>query len=90
MITCLNTSDIENIAETKFGGLLQQVDLGKLDVFELSKHNQLDIQEELLHVVLDPVDNTQASSYVGDDVVFVKNCVLVKDDPINGFGNRLN
>ena len=54
----INTSDIEDIADTEFGELLQQVHLGELDVVDSRIHERLDMSEKLLGVVLDPADET--------------------------------
>ena len=51
-------SDIEDIADTEFGELLQQVHLGELDVVDSRIHKRLDMSEELLGVVSDPADDT--------------------------------
>ena len=55
---CINTSDIEDISDTEFSELLQQVHLGKLDVVDSLIHEWLDMLEELLGVVSDPADDT--------------------------------
>ena len=51
-------SDIEDIAGTKFGKLLQQVHLGELDVVDWCIHERQDMLEELLGGVLVPADDT--------------------------------
>ena len=53
---------IEDIAGTEFIELLQQMHLGKLDVVDLCIIERLDILEELLGVVLAPVDDTLSTS----------------------------
>ena len=44
-------SNIEDIADTEFGELLQQVHSGELDVVHSCIHEQLDMSEELLGYV---------------------------------------
>ena len=51
-------SNIEDIADTEFSELLQQVHLGELDVVNLRIHERLDMSEELLGVVSDLADDT--------------------------------
>ena len=41
--TCINTSDIDDIANAEFGELLQQVHLGELDVVDLRIHERLEM-----------------------------------------------
>ena len=57
-ITCINTFDIEDIADMDFCELMQQVHLGELDVVDSRIHERLDMSEELLGVVSDPADDT--------------------------------
>ena len=53
---------IEDIAGTEFNELLQQMHLGELNVVDLRIIERLDILEELLGVVLAPVDDTLSTS----------------------------
>ena len=50
-------SEIENFAYTGFDELVEHVDLGEPDVVEFCTDSQ-DMLEELLNVVLVPVDDT--------------------------------
>ena len=56
----LKGKNIEDIVDTEFGKLLQQVHLGKLNVVDsrIHVHERLDMSEELMSVVSDPVDDT--------------------------------
>ena len=51
-------SEIEDIADTEFDEVLQQVQLDECDVVNSCKDEQLDMLEELLAVVSAPADNT--------------------------------
>ena len=51
-------SEMEDIADTEFGKLLQQVHLGKLDIVDLSINERLDMLVELLGVVSYAADDT--------------------------------
>ena len=48
-------SKIEDIADTEFNELLEQVDLGELDVVESHIDEWQDMSEKLLGIVLAPV-----------------------------------
>ena len=50
-------SKIEDIADTEFDELLQQVHLGELNVVNSRINERLDMSEELLGVVSAPADN---------------------------------
>ena len=54
----MNISEIENIPNTEFDELLQQVHLGKLGVVDLHINERLDMSEELLSVISNPADDT--------------------------------
>ena len=55
-------SEIEDIADSKFDELLQQVQLGKHDVVDLRIDERQDMSEELLGVVSAPADDTLSTS----------------------------
>ena len=55
-------SEIKDIADTEFDELLQQVHLGEVNVVDLRINERLDMSEELLGVVSDPVDDTLSTS----------------------------
>ena len=62
MITCIKVFKIEDIADTEFDQLLQQVHLSEHDVVDSCINEQLDMSEELLGVVSDAVDDTLNTS----------------------------
>ena len=55
-------SEIEDITDTEFEELLQQVHLGELDVVDSRINERLDTSEELLGIVSDPADDTLSTS----------------------------
>ena len=55
-------SEIEDITDTEFDELLQQVHLGELNIVDSRINERLDMSEELLGVVLYPVGDTLSSS----------------------------
>ena len=53
-------SEIEDIVDTEFDKLLQQLHLSKLE--DLCINEWLDMPEELLDIISDPVDDTLSTS----------------------------
>ena len=74
--TCINMSEIEDIADKEFDELLQQVHLGELDVVDSRINERLDMSEELLGGVSNQADDTLSSSGMQWELS-VKNCVPI-------------
>ena len=55
-VTCINMSEIKNIAGTEFDELLQQVHLGELNVVNLCINQRLAMSEKRLGIVSVPAN----------------------------------
>ena len=55
-------SEIEDIADTEFDELLQQVELGEFNVVDSRINERLDMLEELLGIVLDLANDVLSTS----------------------------
>ena len=68
-------SEIEDIAGMEFNELLEQVDLGELDVVKMRMNQRWDMSDELLGIVLAPADGTLSTSKWHPVMVGVGSCV---------------